>query len=188
MEKFTKLKPKTDSHEKEDVVYSNDHIKLVNFEDWTVIKSPNAVVCIPYLVETNQIVLRHEYVPTYKMADGQDYHITIISGTIENEETPERALFRELEEEAGIVINPDYHVEFMKPLFMSKGNTAKFFPCIVQLTEKDYHEVVAKGDGSKVENMSKSVKVDAKYLNSINPSDLITEYMLLQMKNYLNIP
>jgi hypothetical protein len=53
------------------------------------------------------------------------------------------------------------------------------------LNERDYHEVVAKGDGSKEEEMSKSVKVDVKYINSLNPSDLITYYMLMKMKEYL---
>jgi hypothetical protein len=53
------------------------------------------------------------------------------------------------------------------------------------LTERDYEEVVAKGDGSKIEEMSKSVKVDVRYLNSLNPSDLITDYMLMKFKEYL---
>jgi 8-oxo-dGTP pyrophosphatase MutT (NUDIX family) len=188
MEKFSKLKPKTDFVEdKEDIVYSNDYVKVINFEDWTIVKESDFVVCIPYLIDSNQIILRHEYIPTYKYVDGQDYHITVLSGGIEVGETPERALLRELEEEAGIIVSPDYKVEFMKPLFVSKGNASKYHPCIIQLTERDYHEVVAKGDGSEAEKKSQSVKVDVKYLNSINASDLITEYMIQQMKDYLNI-
>lgn len=188
MEKFSKLKPKTDFVEdKEDIVYSNDYVKVINFEDWTIVKESDFVVCIPYLIDSNQIILRHEYIPTYKYVDGQDYHITVLSGGIEVGETPERALLRELEEEAGIVVSPDYKVEFMKPLFVSKGNASKYHPCIIQLTERDYHEVVAKGDGSEAEKKSQSVKVDVKYLSSINASDLITEYMIEQMKDYLNI-
>jgi 8-oxo-dGTP pyrophosphatase MutT (NUDIX family) len=188
MEKFSKLKPKTDFVEdKEDIVYSNDYVKVINFEDWTIVKESDFVVCIPYLIDSNQIILRHEYIPTYKYIDGQDYHITVLSGGIEVGETPERALLRELEEEAGIVVSPDFKVEFMKPLFVSKGNASKYYPCIIQLTERDYHEVVAKGDGSEAEKKSQSVKVDVKYLNSINASDLITEYMIQQMKDYLNI-
>ena len=188
MEKFSKLKPKTDFVEdKEDIVYSNDYVKVINFEDWTIVKESDFVVCIPYLIDSNQIILRHEYIPTYKYVDGQDYHITVLSGGIEVGETPERALLRELEEEAGIIVSPDYKVEFMKPLFVSKGNASKYHPCIIQLTERDYHEVVAKGDGSEAEKKSQSVKVDVKYLNSINASDLITEYMIQQMKDYFNI-
>ena len=188
MEKFTKLKPKSDdSDKKEDVLFSNDHVKIINYEDWHIIKESDFVVCIPYLVESNQIIIRHEYIPTFKMIDGQEYHLTVLSGTIESGETPERALLRELEEEAGLVLDANYTIEFMKPLFVSKGHASKYHPCLLPLMEKDYQEVVAKGDGSTAEKKSKSAKLDAKYLNSINASDLITEYMLIQIKNYLNI-
>jgi 8-oxo-dGTP pyrophosphatase MutT (NUDIX family) len=188
MEKFTKLKPKTEfTEDKEDILFSNKYMKVINYEDWTVIKESDFVVCIPYLIDSNQIILRHEYIPTFKMVDGQEFHITILSGGIEQGETPERAILRELEEEAGIVVEPDYKVEFMKPLFVSKGNASKYYPCIIQLTERQYHEVVAKGDGSVAEKKSQSVKVDVKYLNSINASDVITEYMILKLKEYLNM-
>ena len=55
------------------------------------------------------------------------------------------------------------------------------------MNERDYHEVVAKGDGSKEEEMSKAVKVDVKYISSLNTSDLISDYMLLKLKEYMNI-
>ena len=188
MEKFTKLKPKTEfAEDKEDILFSNKYMKVINYEDWTVIKESDFVVCIPYLIDSNQVILRHEYIPTFKMVDGQEFHITILSGGIEQGESPERAILRELEEEAGIVVEPDYKIEFMKPLFVSKGNASKYYPCIIQLTERQYHEVIAKGDGSVAEKKSQSVKVDAKYLNSINASDVITEYMILKLKEYLNM-
>ena len=188
MEKFTKLRPKSEfTEDKEDILFSNKYMKVINYEDWTVIKESDFVVCIPYLIDSNQMILRHEYIPTFKMVDGQEFHITVLSGGIEKGETPERAILRELEEEAGIVVEPDFKVEFMKPLFISKGNASKYYPCIIQLTERQYHEVIAKGDGSEAEKKSQSVKVDVKYLNSVNASDVITEYMILKLKDYLNM-
>jgi len=188
MEKFTKLKPKSEFKEdKDDILFSNKYMKVINYEDWTIIKESDFVVCIPYLIDSNQIILRHEYIPTFKYVDGQDFHVTILSGCIESGESPERAILRELEEEAGIVVSPEYKIEFMKPLFVSKSHSSKYHPCIIQLTEREYHEVIAKGDGSLAEKKSQSVKIDVKYLNSINASDVITEYMIQQMKDYLNI-
>jgi 8-oxo-dGTP pyrophosphatase MutT (NUDIX family) len=188
MEKFSKLKPKSEYVEdKDNILYSNKYIKVIDFEDWTIVRESDFVVCIIYLIESNQIILRHEYIPTFKFVDGQQFHITVLSGSIELGETPERALLREIEEEAGIVISPDFKIEFMKPLFVSKGNASKYHPCIIQLTERDYHEVIAKGDGTKSEEKSKSVKIDVKYLNSINSSDLITDYMIGKIKEYLNM-
>jgi len=188
MEKFSKLKPKDEFAEgKEKVLYSDNNFKVIQYEDWSVIEDKDIIVCIPYLIETNQIILRQEYIPTFKYVDGQEYHVTLVCGGIEKGETPKKALLRELEEETGLVLREDYNIDEMKPLFFSKGCANKYHPFILPITERDYHEVLARGDGSKVEKLSKSVKVDAKYINNINCSDLITEYMLMKFKEYLNL-
>ena len=187
LEKFSKLKPKDEFVDgKEKVLYKDDNMKVIDYENWSVIEEKDTIVCIPYLIETDQIVLRYEYIPPFKHSDGQEYHITVISGGVERGETPEKALLRELEEEAGIVLREGYTIEFMKPLFKTKAHNNKYHPCILTLSENDYHEVVAKGDGSKTESLSKSVKVDVKYIKSLNTSDLITDYMLDKVKKYIN--
>lgn len=187
MQRFSKLKPKDEFAEgKEKVLYQDDNIKVINYEDWSVVEEKDCVVCIPYLIETNQVILRYEYIPPFKLADGQDFHITVLSGSVERGESNERAILRELEEEAGIVLREGYNIEFMKPLFKTKGHTDKYYPCIITLSENDYHEVMAKGDGSQAESVSKSVKVDVKFLKSLNVSDLITDYMLDKVKKYIN--
>lgn len=186
MDKFSKLKPKDEFVEdKEKVLYKDEHFNVVQFEDWSILKERDCVVCIPFLIETNQIILRYEYIPTFKYVDGQEYHVTVVCGGIENGETPEKAIRRELEEEAGIVLREDFQLEDMRPLFVNKAVANKYYPYLIPLTERDYHEVVAKGDGSKIEEMSKSVKVDVKFIDSLNPSDLITDYMLMKVKEYL---
>jgi len=189
MEKFSKLKYKNElsNDDKEKVLYSDNTLKIIEFENRSLIKERDTVVCIPYLIDTNQIVLRYEYIPTFKYVDGQEYHVTLVGGGIEIGESPEIALLRELEEEAGIVLREDYKLESMKPLFMTKWSVNKYYPYIINLTERDFHEIIAKGDGSKEESMSKSVKVDVKYISSLNTSDLMTDYMLLKLKEYLNL-
>jgi 8-oxo-dGTP pyrophosphatase MutT (NUDIX family) len=188
MPKFSNLKPKNEFDEPEDdIKYEDDKLKIINYEGWSIVKEKDCVVCIPYLIETNQVVLRYEYIPTFLLIDGQEYHVTLVCGGIEQGETPEKAMLRELEEEAGIVLREDYQLEAMRPLFINKGSANKYYPYILPLNERDYHEVVAKGDGSKEEEMSKAVKVDVKYLSSLNTSDLITDYMILKLKEYMNI-
>lgn len=186
MDKFSKLKNKEEVKEKKDkVLYSDEHIKLVSYEDWSILKSRDCVMCIPYLIETNEIVLRQEYIPTFKYVDGQEYHITIVAGGIELGETPDVALLRELEEEAGIVLKEDFKLEMSKPLFLTKGSTCKMHPYIIPLTEGDYKEIVAKGDGTKAESLSRAFKIDAKRIDQINCSDLPTQYLLMLIKDYL---
>jgi 8-oxo-dGTP pyrophosphatase MutT (NUDIX family) len=188
MKQFSKIKPPKEKELADEVLFNNDHFSIVKYEDWSVLKTNDSIICIPILIETNQIVLRYEYIPTFKYASGQEYHLTLIAGTIEKGEDPKMCLFRELEEEAGIVLREDYIIEDeMKPLYSSKSTTNKIYPFILPLNERDYHEVIAKGDGSKAESLSKSVKVDIKQISNLNTSDIITEYMLLKLKEYLNV-
>ena len=189
MERFSKMKPKSDITEpKDEVLYEDEHTQLIKYDDWTILKGSDAVVCIPYLIEENKIILRNEYVPPFKYVDNKDHFLTLVSGTIETGETPKDTLIRELEEEAGIVLREDYNeFEEFAPLFMVKSCTAKYHPFILPLNERDYHEITAKGDGSKAEKLSNSVKIDIKYLSSLLPSDLITDYMLYKLKEYIKI-
>lgn len=187
MEKFSKLKYKKSGKKKENYLYKSDYISLIDYEDWYIVKESDLVVCIPYFIETNEFMIRQEYIPTFKYVDGQEYHITVISGTVEKNEEHETALLRELEEEAGIVLSSDYDLGETKPLFIHKGHTNKYHAYIIPLNKRDYTEVVANGDGSRAEKLSKTVKLDSKYINSLNVSDLITDYMLNKLKEYLNI-
>jgi len=66
-------------------------------------------------------------------------------------------------------------------------NANKVYPYIIPLHNKDFEEIVPKGDGTKHEGMSKSVKVDIKQLKNIQASDLITDYILLKLKEYMNL-
>lgn len=186
MDKFSNLGKKK-KKKKDNILFDNKYIKLIDYEGWSIVEEKDLVVCIPYLIESNQFIIRYEYIPTYKYREGQEYHITVLSGGIEEGESTEEAIYRELEEEAGIVIKEGYVLDELKPLFINKGHTNKYYGYIVPLNERDYDEVVALGDGSKAESKSKSVKVDAKFIDSLNTSDLITDYMILKLKEYLNI-
>jgi 8-oxo-dGTP pyrophosphatase MutT (NUDIX family) len=189
MKKFSKINPKNELEDesKEKVLYSDDVIKVIEYDNWSIIKEKDLVVCIPYLIEKNEFILRYEYIPTYFLTDGQEYHVTVVGGQVETGETIETAILRELEEEAGIVVNKGYKLDNLKPLYISKGLTSKYHPFIIPLNEREYSEITATGDGSEVEKKSKSVRVSAKFIDSVKTSDLITDYLLLKLKEYMNL-
>ena len=189
MDKFSKMKPKNEFEDesKEKVLYSDDAIKVIEYDNWSIIKEKDLVVCIPYLIEKNEFILRYEYIPTYFLTDGQEYHATVVGGQVETGEAIETAMLRELEEEAGIVVNENYKLDPLKPLYISKGMTSKYHPFIIPLNEREYSETIANGDGSEVEKKSKSVRVSAKFIDSVKTSDLITDYLLLKLKEYMNL-
>lgn len=188
MDKFSKIRPKSEfSEDKDEIIYDGDNFKVIKFEDWTILKERDMVICVPYFIELNQFLLRYEYIPTYKYIEGNEHYLTVLSGSIERGEDVLDALKRELEEEAGIVLRDDYKIEDeIKPMFVSKGVASKYYPFILPLNERDYHEVVARGDGSKSEAKSKSVKINVKYIDHLNFSDVITGYMILRLKQFIN--
>lgn len=186
MKKFTKIRISKKSNKKRpNVLYSDDYIKLLSYEGWSIISERDLVIVLPYLIESNELILRYEYIPTYKYVEGQEYHITMLSGGIEDNETPLDAAIRELEEESGIVLKDESKLQELNPLFVSKGNCNKYHMFFLPINERDYYQIKPVGDGSKAEAKSSCVKINYKNIDSVVCSDLITEYMLLKVKELI---
>jgi len=186
MDKFSKI-IKDDNkltNEIEDFVYDG-YIKVKSKDGWEYVKESDCAIALVHLLDFNEILLRKEIVPPFQERHpNQEFFLTIISGTIDGNETPVQTITRELIEEAGVSLNTNYNgFEKMGEYFWCKGNTSKCHIFYIPLRTNDFQKVYAKGDGSETEKLSKTVRVDLKYLDSLKPSDLVTSLCLQFIKN-----
>lgn len=166
-------------------VWENGDQRVVNFEGWNIFVEADKVCCIPYLQEYGCILLRLEPVPSYKLRNKAEQHLTCMSETIGHGETTLECLKRGLVEEFGIKLNDNCDVEFDTPFFQFKGGNTQVNCCLVPLMEHQYTDVAIKGDGSNEETASKMVKVDIKNLRALKPADLTTMYLINKMQMFL---
>jgi 8-oxo-dGTP pyrophosphatase MutT (NUDIX family) len=193
-EKFTNIEKFGPPKSVEEIKYKGEYLNVVSYKNYEIVSEPHMVIILPYLRDEGYLLLMHEYIPTYQYfyKDSRDYRgitnfVTIVSGTIEKDETMENCVRRELYEETGIVLSNMYKVEMDKHLFVSKGNVAQYHTCIVELRYNDFKLVPPKTDGSLEEKKSSVIKISLGDLNEIRTHDLITDYMLTKFKLEYNI-
>jgi len=195
MENFTKYKKQEVQQIKNDetsIVYDG-YIKVIKEDEWEFVVESDCVVCLPYIKDEGYFLMRSEPVPpwTYdRKSNSQQlssHYLTLVSGTIEEGETPKACLRRELHEEAGIILNEFKELEIEGPFYMTKGNSAKYYLCLLELNYNDFKLVSAPGDGSKTENISKTMKISLGDIDEIKLNDMISLYLINKLKIENNI-
>jgi NUDIX domain len=163
----------------------NGYLKVDSIDGYEYVVESDIAVVIPYLSDTDEVVLRIETVPPFTQVDGFERHVVCVSGTIEDGEKPEYTVLRELLEECGMRLPENKSLIPLGSFYLNKGNTAK---CYMYLCKTSNYEVIwstPKGDGSATESASTYVRLSTEILNRIEPADVITAF-LIQSFNMLN--
>ena len=70
MKKFTKLRKSSNSPKRrENILYSDDYIKLLSYEGWSMVSENDMIIVVPYLIESNEVILRYEYITFTKLPE-----------------------------------------------------------------------------------------------------------------------
>ena len=185
MDKFSKLSKKKPIKTEDKLLHDLEYMKIYSRNNWIYVKESDSVCVLPIIIEDEEILLRMEVIPSFQSRDSQDFHLTCISGTIEDNENPKKCLVRELKEEAGIILNDHFEFDFYDVLYKSKSQSSKFHLCLLPLHIYEFTEGVATGDGSLIEKESKTVKVNINNIDKLFPSDMVTKLLLEECKKYL---
>lgn len=187
MEKFTEIPPEQDNTP--EILYDGTHKKIAKIEDWEVNYYTNdSIIVLPYLEDTMEIVMRREVIPPYKYIDSQEKHLVCVAGSMEDGETAEETLYRELYEETGLVTKTNYdRLKKWRSIFSNKSSTMTTHMFFMPLRQHEYDEVVAPTDGSKYEKLADNVKIHISQISRIVPADTISSLCIEYFKNELGL-
>ena len=191
MEKFTQIKD-TPITPEDETLYKGKYLDVISYKDTEILQLKDKVAILPYFRDEATFLMRLEYTTAYQYKNREKSnlkritnYITVITGTIEEGETPDQTIRRELYEEGGIVLNNLYPFEVEGPFFTDKYNTSQMWLCLLELPVNSYRQIKPPTDGSVSEKLSKCIKVSVGDVAQIVNNDLITRHMITMLKNRL---
>ena len=193
MDKFSKIQTIQPVPE-ETELYSSNHMEIVKFRDGEVIKENDTVAILPYFKYEGTLLMLSEYIQAYQYRNKQQQslkqvtnYLSVITGSIEEGESVEKAIRRELYEEGGVILNNLYQIEYLGPFFKTKRHSSQVYLCILELNVNDFKQTRPPGDGSKSEKLSKTIKISLGDIDNLNINDLYTHNLLNILKNEYNL-
>lgn len=193
MEKFTQIQDKPIIPD-EEILYKGKHLDMINYKDTEILQIKDKVAILPYFSDEATFLMRLEYITAYQYRNRDKSelrkitnYLTVITGTMEEGETPEKTIRRELYEEGGIVLNNLYGFEIEGPFFVQKYSTGQVWTCLLNLPVNSYRQIKPPTDGSNKEKLSKCIRVSVGDIAQIVNNDLVSKYLITKLKNQIGM-
>ena len=158
------------------VLWAGDHLSVISPDDapYEAVYEPDAVHVIPVDVKTSELFIRRETCPPYTVRDTADYaqFQTVVSGGIDEGETPEEAAIREVREELGIDLSTaEYELIPLTPqnIPFTKNTVSRVTLFALMLFSYEIRD--AEGDGTPYEELSTFERVPIQQIDEILLSD-----------------
>ena len=194
MEKFTQIEDKPVVPD-EISLFNGKFLDIINYKETEILQINDKVAILPYFRDEATFLMRLEYMPAYQYKNkGKSNlknitnYLTVITGAIEEGETPEKTIRRELYEESGIVLSSLYQFDIEGPYFMQKYSTGQVWVCLLELPVNTYRQIMPPTDGSKSEKLSKCIRVSVGDVKNVVNNDLISKYLISKLINRIDNP
>lgn len=142
-----------------DTLFQGDFIQVISPKDYPyeAVLEKNLVWVIP--IVDGKIGIRKELCPPYLVRDktGEKLYYTLMSGTIEEGESPKDAALRELKEEGGIEVQKATITTILPELPICKVYASRATLLLIRIQE--YNKVEITGDGTEYEDVSETLWV-----------------------------
>jgi len=175
------------------VLWTGDHLSVISPEDqpYEAIHEQDAVHVLPIDVQTSELIIRREVCPPYTVRDSQEHpdFQTIVSGGIEDGESAEEAVKREVAEELGIDLEKaEYEIIAMTPpsIPFMKATVSRVSLFALMLFSYEINE--PEGDGSSYEDMSTFEFVPLQQIDKVllsDQADLLLHAAVAKLKCFL---
>ena len=164
------------------ILFKGNYVSIISPLDapYEALHEKSGVLIVPYLINEECFIIRKEYCPPYCIKeDKMRLYYTLISGGIEDNESVEDSLFRELEEETGVIYPNIEWIEQVSNIPVCKSTDYRTTIFIMGVTDYDY--IIPKGDGTANEAKSKSIKVSIDEWRNIIDNKDNYDYLLYGM-------
>ncbi len=160
---------------KDTLLFENKWVSVYETEDgYTYTYCSPTVVIIPFRLDPQQLknyefMFNQEYIPTLGFA------LRPVSGTLEENESPEQCAIRELREETGYIVNEDDLIFYS----YLKGSSSSIHPIgiyFVDVTDKEKGE--ASTDNSYYEQFMQNLWINETLLDRLIVKEVCSDFII----------